>query len=123
MDPLLSKIELSEEEIKNFRLCELFALLTLRQHYKRGEKNTINSSDYRANKDIVYATKFNADQDFVWFDVMAFYTNLPNVKRCYNRIDERLFAKAEGNKNSLYNSLLAYCTQSPHLQTPSHWEL
>lgn len=112
LDPLLSKIELSEEEIKNFRLCELFALLTLRQHYKRGEKNTINSSDYRANKDIVYATKFNADQDFVWFDVMAFFTNLPNVKRCYNRIDERLFAKAEGNKNSLYNSLLAYCKEN-----------
>lgn len=112
LDPLLSKNELSEEEIKIFRLCELFALLTLRRRYKRDrrdEKNKINSSDYRANIDIVYASKFNTDQDFVWFDVMAFFSNLPNVKRCYNRIDERLFAKAEENKNSLYNRLLAYC--------------
>ena len=110
--PLLSKNELNEEEIKNFRLCELFALLTLRQRYKRDrrdEKNKINSSDYRANKDIVYASKFNTDQDFVWFDVMAFFTNLPNVERCYNRIDEQLFKKAKENKKSLYNHLLSYC--------------
>ena len=112
LNPLLSKDELSEKEIKIFRLCELFALLTLRRQYKRDrrdEKNKVNSSEYRANIDIVYASKFGTNQKFVWFDVMSFFSNLPNVERCYNRIDENLFKKAKENKESLYNCLLEYC--------------
>lgn len=118
LNPLLSKDELSEKEIKIFRLCELFALLTLRRRYKRDrrdEKNKLTSSDYRANIDIVYASKFGTNQEFVWFDVMSFFSNLPNVERCYNRIDERLFKKAKEIKESLYNRLLKYCKEHrPH---------
>ena len=118
LNPLLSKDELSEKEIKIFRLCELFALLTLRRQYKRDrrdEKNKVNSSEYRANIDIVYASKFGTNQEFVWFDVMSFFSNLPNVERCYNRIDEDLFKKAKEIKESLYNRLLKYCKEHrPH---------
>lgn len=118
LNPLLSKDELSEKEIKIFRLCELFALLTLRRRYKRDrrdEKNKLTSSDYRANIDIVYASKFGTNQEFVWFDVMSFFSNLPNVERCYNRIDENLFKKAKKIKESLYNRLLKYCKEHrPH---------
>lgn len=121
LNPLLSKDELSEKEIKIFRMCELFALLTLRRQYKRDrrdEKNKVNSSEYRANIDIVYASKFGINQEFVWFDVMSFFSNLPNVERCYNRIDKRLFIKARENANSLYNCLLKYCnSHRVHAQT------
>lgn len=113
LNPLLLKDELSEKEKKIFRLCEFFALLTLRRQYKRDrrdEKNKVKSIEYRANIDIVYASKFSTNQElFVWFDVMSFFSNLPNVERCYNRIDGKLFKKAKENKDSLYNHLLEYC--------------
>lgn len=106
---LLSKKDLDEKEKKEFRLVELFTLLILRRKYYPEEEDGIRASDYRKKDDVIYATPFSPNQERVWFDVLSFFSNLPNIKRCYDRIDEELYKKAEEMDGSLYNRIIKYC--------------
>ena len=106
---LLSKDELNEKEKKKFRLIELFALLISRRKYDSDEEDGIRASDYRVKDDVIYASIFSPNQEKVWFDVLSFFSNLPNIKRCYNRIDEEFYKKAKGMEDSLYGCLLDFC--------------
>jgi hypothetical protein len=109
---LLSKDVLDEKDKKKFKLIELFALLTLRRKYDPDEEDGIRASDYRVKTDVVYASVFSPTQEKICFDVLSFFSNLSNVKRCYTRIDKDLFKKAKEMRESLYNCLLEYCKKN-----------
>ena len=109
---LLSKDELDEKDKKKFKLIELFALLILRRKYDSDEEDGIRASDYRMKTDVVYASVFSPKQEKIWFDVLSFFSNLSNVKRCYTRIDKDFFEKSKEMHDSLYNCLLEYCEKN-----------
>ena len=118
---LIAKDELQETEKKEFRLIEFFALFTLRRSYDLIEDDESRFSDYRIKDDVVYASVFSSGQEYIWFDIMSVFSNLPNVKRCYNRIDEKLFDKAEKMEDSLYNLLIDYCKKNrTHTRNGEH---
>lgn len=119
LERLLLKGELDDKEKKEFRLIEMFALLTLRRKYDSDEDDGAQASDYRTKDDIIYASEFSSSQEKIWFDVLSFFSNLENVERCYNRFDKifykstgkSFFEKANQIEGSLYKSLLEYCKQ------------
>ena len=112
--PLLEKETLEEKDVKFFKLFELFALLISRRR----------NSKYRENFEVAYASSFDQNQDYVWFDILSFFSNLPNVERCYNRIEKKFFATAKKIKDSLYNHLLEYCKEKrPHAQNDDEHSL
>lgn len=111
LNPILEKNneQLEKKEVSLIRLIEFFALFTLRRSYRT--EDGIQSSDYRIVEDVVYTTEFSSNQDKIFFDIMAVFSNLPIIEKCYKRIDERLLKKANGLDNSLYKCLLRYCKE------------
>lgn len=99
LDPLLTKEVLDKKNVKVFKLIELFTLLISRRQ----------DNKYRRRNEVVYASTFNKNQQNVRFDVTSFFWNLINVKRSYDRIDERFFEIANKLECSLYNLLMESC--------------
>lgn len=110
LENLLLKDELNEKEKKEFKLIELFALLTFRRKYDSDDEDGVPASDYRAKDDVVYASEFPPNQRTIWYDVLSFFSNLENVERCYNRVDKDFYKKAEEMDDSLYNRIIKCCS-------------
>ena len=115
LDPLLLKEKIDESEMPLFRLVEFFALFISRRQYVQKEEYDDRLNVYRTKESVVYASDFDKNQKYVWFDLLSFFSNLSNVKRSYNRINKNLFDIAKKMDGSLYKWMLDYCKENrPH---------
>lgn len=101
---------LEKSDYSKLRLVEFFALFISRRDLPY----------FRQRRNVVYAEKFANNQKTILFDILAFFSNLVNVKRCYNRIDERIYTEAtKDGVPSLYNNLRNYCIKARSHATDS----
>lgn len=86
-------------------LVEFFALCTSRTIDSRSGVNKKS----REHSDVGYTYRYDRKYDSLLFDLGAFFFNITNIKRAYNRINPQFFKLAEMTRNSLYNKLRAKC--------------
>ena len=93
--------------IKNmmmFNVVEFYALSLSRKYYWENEVL------YRKTEDVVYNSKYLAD-DYAIFDTLSIFSNITDVKRSYERVDDRLWNAAEQCENSLYKKIKFSCEE------------
>ncbi|MCQ2351587.1 MAG: P-loop NTPase fold protein [Paludibacteraceae bacterium] len=107
------KEEWTEEKQINF--IEFLILCTHRLY----ETTDFGYVKYRTGRDLCYDFSDNRLHKAVVFDLGAFYFNIIDVERAYNRINPNLFNKLKTNDNSLYRKLMKSCLSQRGLEERS----
>lgn len=101
------KQQWSEEATKKLQLVEFFMLTTSRYVRIKNSPENFLYEKYRSYSDVYYNRSLagNSLKNIV-FDVTTMLFNVLDIKRCYNRFNERIFEIARKMPNSLYNKLI-----------------
>ncbi len=104
---LLKKDDVENLDAQGLQIIEFIALCLSRVL----ESNAITVNDnYRQYNELYY--KFPGKRDYALFDIGAFFFNIVNIKRAYDRINPELYIVAtKANCNSLYNAITAICKE------------
>lgn len=92
-----------KESINQFKLCEFFALCISRTVESQ---NQSANEKYRTHNELYYKINLDTNYKYAQFNIGAFFFNIMNVERAYNRVYKGFFELASSTGDSLYKSLL-----------------
>lgn len=95
--------EYNEVSLAKLHFVEFFVLCL---SYKAS-----NSYSYRLLDIVALDSPIDKNQKNMWFDLFAFFANIIDAEKHYNRVDENLYKKVINEPKSLYRKIKDYCEQ------------
>jgi hypothetical protein len=72
---------------------------------------------YRLVNTVALDSPIDKKQKYIWFDLLAFFANVIDAEKHYNRVDENLYKKVINEPKSLYRKIKEYCEQKRTLMS------
>ena len=74
-------------------------------------------NSYRLVNAVALDSPIDKKQKYIWFDLLAFFANIIDAEKHYNRVDENLYKKVINEPKSLYRKIKDYCEQKRTLMS------
>ena len=106
-DEIKNLNEFDEVALTKLHFVEFFVLCLSYKNY----------DSYRLLNTVALDSPIDKNQKYIWFDLLAFFANIIDAEKHYNRVDENLYKKVINEPKSLYRKIKDYCEQKRTLMS------